>query len=136
MTPSDSAPGPDVVDDGESTTVFHPGEILRRDFLVPAGLSSNALAMALRIPPPRITELVRGRRGVTADTALRLARYLGTSPEFWMALQAAYDLAVAWADNGEQIERDIEPRVLADKAERKHVTKTIKKRAGLFKDAL
>jgi len=136
MSPSDIAPSADLLDDSETATVFHPGEILRRDFLTPLGLSSNALAMALRIPPPRITELVRGRRGITADTALRLARYLGTSPEFWMALQAAYDLAVAWADNGEGIERDIEPRTLADKADRKHVTKTIKKRAGLFKEAL
>jgi addiction module HigA family antidote len=127
---------PELDDDGDGATVYHPGEILRRDFLAPLGLSSNALAMALRVPPPRVTELVRGRRGITADTALRLARYLGTSAEFWMALQASYDLAVVWGEQGARIEDDVTPRPLTEKSDRKQVAKVMKKRAGAFKDAL
>jgi addiction module HigA family antidote len=120
----------------EQAAVYHPGEILRRDFLAPLGLSSNALAMALHVPPPRITELVRGRRGITADTALRLARHLNTTAEFWMALQASYDLAVVWGEQGVLIESEVTPRPIAEKADRKHLGKVVKKRAGLFKDAL
>jgi antitoxin HigA-1 len=71
---------------------IHPGEILREEFLVPLSLSANALAIAVGVPAPRINDVVRERRGITADTALRLARYLGTSAEFWMGLQADYDL--------------------------------------------
>lgn len=74
---------------------IHPGEILREEFLVPLNLSANALAIALGVPAPRINDVVRERRGVTADTALRLARYFGTSAEFWMGLQADYDLRLA-----------------------------------------
>ena len=74
---------------------IHPGEFLREDFLAPMGLSSNALALALRVPVTRITEIVRERRGITADTALRLARYFGTTPDFWMKMQFSYDLALA-----------------------------------------
>jgi plasmid maintenance system antidote protein VapI len=92
--------------------------------------------MALHVPPPRITELVRGRRGITADTALRLARHLNTTAEFWMALQASYDLAVVWGEQGAQIESDITPRPIAEKADRKHLGKVVKKRVSLFKDAL
>jgi addiction module HigA family antidote len=72
----------------------HPGEYLREDFLVPLGLSANALALALRVPVTRISEIVRERRGITADTALRLARYFGTTPDFWMRMQMSYDLAI------------------------------------------
>jgi addiction module HigA family antidote len=135
-TNTENPQSPDLDDDSDNGTVFHPGEILHRDFLQPLSLSSNALAMALRIPPPRITELVRGRRGITADTALRLARYLGTTAEFWMALQASYDLAVAWGEQGARIESDITPRPLPEKSDRKHIAKMVKKRAGSFKDAL
>ncbi len=71
---------------------IHPGEILREEFLVPLSLSANALAIALGVPAPRINDIARERRGITADTALRLARYFGTSAEFWMGLQADYDL--------------------------------------------
>jgi addiction module HigA family antidote len=71
---------------------IHPGEILREDFLVPLGMSANALALALDVPAPRINDIVRERRAVTADTALRLARYFDSSPEFWLNLQTAYDL--------------------------------------------
>lgn len=74
---------------------IHPGEILREEFLVPINLSANALAIALGVPAPRINDVVRERRGVTADTALRLSRYFGTSAEFWMGLQADHDLRLA-----------------------------------------
>ena len=71
---------------------IHPGEILREDFLVPLQMTPHALAMALRVPASRINDIVLGRRAVTADTAARLARYFGGSAEFWLNLQAAYDL--------------------------------------------
>ena len=71
---------------------IHPGEVLREEFLVPMGFSANALAIALQVPAPRINDVVREKRGISADTALRLARYFGTSAEFWMGLQADYDL--------------------------------------------
>lgn len=74
---------------------IHPGEILREEFLVPLNLSANALAIALGVPAPRINDIARERRGITADTALRLARYFGTSAEFWMGLQADHDLRIA-----------------------------------------
>ncbi|MCC7098928.1 MAG: HigA family addiction module antidote protein [Rubrivivax sp.] len=72
---------------------IHPGEVLREEFLLPMGLSAHALAMALHVPAPRINDIVRERRAVTADTAMRLARALGTSAEFWMGLQADYEMA-------------------------------------------
>jgi addiction module HigA family antidote len=74
---------------------IHPGEILREEFLAPLNLSANALAIALGVPAPRINDIVRERRGITADTALRLARYFGVSAEFWMGLQADHDLRLA-----------------------------------------
>src|SRR5690242_160281 len=72
----------------------HPGETLREDFLKPLGLSANRLAMELLVPVTRINDIVRGKRAITADTALRLARYFGTTPQFWMNLQGNYDLEV------------------------------------------
>lgn len=74
---------------------IHPGEILREEFLVPLGLTAHALALALHVSAPRINDIVRERRAITADTALRLSRFFGTSAEFWMGLQADYDMAVA-----------------------------------------
>jgi addiction module HigA family antidote len=74
---------------------IHPGEILREEFLMPLGLSAHALAMGLQVPAPRINDIVRERRAVTADTALRLAKFFGTSTEFWTGLQADYDTACA-----------------------------------------
>ncbi len=74
---------------------LHPGEMLREEFMKPLGLSANALAMALRVPVTRISEILRERRGITADTALRLARYFNMTPEFWMRLQMDYDLESA-----------------------------------------
>jgi antitoxin HigA-1 len=73
----------------------HPGEVLKEEFLVPLGLSANALAAALGVPANRISDLLRERRGVTADTAHRLGRFFDTTPEFWMNLQANYDLSLA-----------------------------------------
>lgn len=89
---------------------IHPGEILREEFLVPLGLSASALAIALKVPAPRINDIVRERRSVSPDTALRLARYFGTSPEFWMDLQIAYDLKAAAQAAGEVIAAQIAPR--------------------------
>ena len=74
---------------------LHPGEFLREEFMVPLGLSANALALALRVPATRISEIVNERRGITADTALRLGRYFRMTPEFWMNLQSQYDLESA-----------------------------------------
>ena len=91
---------------------IHPGEILREEFLIPMNLNAHALAMALRLPAPRINDIVRERRGVSADTALRLARYFGTSAEFWLGLQADFDLKTASKAAGKTIEREIEPYAL------------------------
>jgi antitoxin HigA-1 len=82
---------------GERLSPIHPGEILREEFLVPLGMTGHALAIALQVPAPRINDIVRERRAVTADTALRLAKYFGTSVEFWVGLQADFDVAVARA---------------------------------------
>lgn len=86
----------------------HPGEILREDFLVPLGMSVNALALALNVPATRLHEIVKERRGVTADTAYRLSRYFDTTPEFWMNLQTTYDLKIL--PTRKEIERRVEPR--------------------------
>lgn len=88
----------------------HPGEVLNEEFLKPLGMSVNALAIALRVPATRIGAIVKGERSVTADTALRLSRFYGTSPEFWMNLQAMHDLTKARTENGEAITRDVRPR--------------------------
>jgi addiction module HigA family antidote len=88
---------------------IHPGEILREEFMIPLKLSAHALAMALRVPAPRINDIVRERRTVTADTALRLARYFGTSAEFWLGLQSDYDMKIALAENGARINQDVSP---------------------------
>ena len=73
---------------------IHPGEVLREEFLLPMGLSAHALAIALHVPAPRINDIVRERRAITADTAIRLGRYFGMSAEFWMGLQADYEMAL------------------------------------------
>jgi addiction module HigA family antidote len=87
----------------------HPGEVLREDYLVPLNMSANALSKALNVPAPRINDIVRERRGVTADTAMRLARYFGGDARSWLNLQAAYDLRVAEIENAKRIEREIVP---------------------------
>jgi addiction module HigA family antidote len=88
----------------------HPGEVLCEEFLKPLGMSVNALAMNLRVPTTRIGAIVKGERSVTADTALRLARFFGTSPEFWMNLQALHDLTKTQIETGDAISRDVRPR--------------------------
>ena len=88
---------------------IHPGEILREEFMEPRALSQNALARALNVPPRRINEIVLEKRGITADTALRLARYFGTSAEMRAGLQADYDLRLARYQKQKEIERDAAP---------------------------
>ena len=87
----------------------HPGEVLLEDFLKPLGMSANALAKALRVPAPRINDVVRGRRGVSADTAMRLARYFGGDARSWLNLQTAHDLRVAEISNARRIAREVSP---------------------------
>ena len=88
----------------------HPGEVLNEEFLKPLGMSVNALALVLRVPATRIGAIAMGERSVTADTALRLARFFGTSAEFWMNMQAMHDLTKARMEHGVAIERDVRPR--------------------------
>lgn len=89
---------------------IHPGEILLEEFLKPLDMSMNQLAIALRVPASRINAIVEGERSISADTALRLGHYFGMSPEFWINLQATYDLRVARRELEELIQRDIRPR--------------------------
>lgn len=89
---------------------LHPGEMLREEFMKPNNLTVNGLAMALRVPATRIGAIVHEKRGITADTALRLARYFGTGREFWMGLQSRYDLDLAEDAWAEEIERSVRPR--------------------------
>lgn len=91
----------------------HPGEILLEEFLKPMGISQNRLALEVRVPARRINEIVLGKRRITADTALRLARYFGTSARFWLGLQMDYDLDVAADELGERLVSDIASRVPA-----------------------
>ena len=95
---------------GKRIPPAHPGEILREDFLGPMGISVYALANAIKVPRSRVNDIVRGRRAITADTALRLARYFGTTPEFWINLQAHYDLEVARGSSRRRIDKEVEPR--------------------------
>lgn len=88
---------------------IHPGEILREEYLVPLQMTAHALAMALRVPAPRINDIVRERRAVSPDTALRLARYFNTTPQFWINLQSSFDLKRAENDAGRQIAAEIRP---------------------------
>src|SRR5499433_755951 len=87
----------------------HPGEILHEEFMVPLGLSMNKMAMDLRVPVTRIADIVNEKRGITADTALRFARYFKNSPTFWMNLQTRYDLEVAEDEIATKVERDVRP---------------------------
>lgn len=87
----------------------HPGDVLLEEFLAPMGISQYRLAKAIGVPPRRINEIVHGTRAVTADTALRLARYFGTSERFWLNLQAQYELDVEYDRIGERIAKEITP---------------------------
>jgi addiction module HigA family antidote len=89
---------------------LHPGEMLREEFMKPLSLSANALSIALRVPVTRISEILRERRGITADTALRLARYFNMSAEFWMRLQMDYDLESAAGALKDTLHHEIRPR--------------------------
>jgi addiction module HigA family antidote len=88
-------------------TPIHPGEVLAEDFMAPRGLTANQLALDLHVPANRLTEVIRGRRSISADTALRLARYFGTTPALWLNLQLAYDLECAKDSVGAKIEREV-----------------------------
>ena len=86
----------------------HPGEMLRQEFLIPLGISQNALALKIRVPANRIGDIIHGRRGITPDTALRLARFFGNSAEFWLNLQQMHDLSKARLELDKTIEREVE----------------------------
>lgn len=88
---------------GKMLEPIHPGEILLEEFMKPMGVSINRLARDINVPPGRISEIVNGKRSVTADTALRLGRYFGVSPETWLNLQADYDLRVVMRESGKEI---------------------------------
>ena len=91
----------------------HPGAILKLDLLDSLGMSINQLAKELRVPANRLSQIARGNRGITADTSLRLARYFGFSPEYWLNMQAHYDLEIVRRQSNGKIEREIKPREAA-----------------------
>jgi addiction module HigA family antidote len=86
---------------------IHPGEVLWEEFLKPMGISQNRLALNIGVPPRRINEIVLGKRGITADTALRLAKFFGTSAEFWLGLQSQYELDVTAEELGERLKQEV-----------------------------
>ncbi len=88
----------------------HPGEILREEFLVPLDISANKLATAIRVPATRIGAIVNEQRGITGDTALRLAKFFDTTPQFWMNLQSLYEIEIARDQHGAEIDRDVRRR--------------------------
>ena len=90
---------------------MHPGEILREEFMIPMGISANALAIALRVPTTRISQIVNERRGITADTAFRLATYFGTSADLWMNLQSTYELSLLQRTTLASIRREVQRQV-------------------------
>ena len=94
--------------DAAKIPTSHPGEVLLVDFIKGFGITQNRLAVAIGVPPRRVNEIVRGKRGITADTALRLAKYFGTSAELWMNLQAHYELRIQQVSLRDQLDR-IEP---------------------------
>ena len=95
---------------GEPIPLSTPGELLHREFMEPFGLSANALGAALKVPTNRITSILNGTRSITADTALRLARYFGTTAEFWLNLQKNFVLRVARREAGTRIQQEVSPR--------------------------
>ncbi len=88
---------------------IHPGRVLDLEFLEPLGITSYKLAVDIGVDPPRVYKIVKGERGITADTALRLSRYFGNSPEFWIHLQTRYDLEMVKHEAGDRIEREVRP---------------------------
>jgi addiction module HigA family antidote len=97
----------------EKLSPIHPGEVLLEEFIKPLSLSQNRLAIDIGVDTRRINEIVLGKRAITADTALRLARFFGNSPEFWMGLQTQYDLDVAEDHLGKRLDREVRPFVMA-----------------------
>jgi addiction module HigA family antidote len=97
----------------EKLKPIHPGEVLLEEFLKPMELSQNQLALSIGVPARRINEIVLGKRGITADTALRLGRYFGMSPQFWMGLQMDYELDVTVDRLAERLEREVRPYAVA-----------------------
>ena len=97
----------------EKLKPIHPGEVLLEEFLKPMNLSQNRVALAMGVPPRRINEIVLGKRSITADTALRLGRYFGVSPQFWLGLQMDYDLDVTSDTLAQRLEREVRPYTLA-----------------------
>jgi addiction module HigA family antidote len=91
----------------------HPGEVLREEFLIPLGMTGHALAMELKVAAPRVNEIVRERRAVTPETALRLARYFGTTAQFWLNLQTSYDLKITERQIGSKITKEVHSRLVA-----------------------
>ena len=91
---------------------IHPGEILREEFMIPFDLNPNKLAMALRVAPPNMYEIVNERGGISSEMALRLGRFFNTTPEFWINLQAHYDLAISKQEAEEKINRDVHPMAM------------------------
>ena len=87
---------------------LHPGEVLMEEYLKPLGVSQNKLALHMRVPAQRISEIIKGKRAITADTAVRLAKVIGTTPEFWLSLQMDYDLQMIIRSEGERINREVE----------------------------
>jgi len=102
-----------------TTEAVHPGAILRNKFMAPQGLSASGLAIRLHVPAPRVNDIVRERRGISPDSALRLARFFGTTAQYWMDLQTAYDLKVAGELAGDQIRREVLP--VAEATSQAHV---------------
>ncbi len=100
----------------EKLNPIHPGEVLLEEFLKPMNLSQNRLAIEIGVDARRVNEIVLGGRSITADTALRLARYFGVSPQFWLGLQAEYDLDIAMDKLGNRLEREVRPRQMATSA--------------------
>ena len=92
---------------------IHPGEILREEYLVPLEMSAHALAIELRVPAPRINDIVRERRAITPDTALRLAQFFGTTAQFWSNLQSSYDLKKTEIESGGKIKKEVHPLEMA-----------------------
>jgi len=87
---------------------LHPGEVLMEEYLKPLGVSQNKLALHMRVPAQRISEIIKGKRAITADTAVRLAKVIGTTPEFWLSLQMDYDLQMTMRSEGERINQEVE----------------------------
>lgn len=86
---------------------IHPGEVLHEEYLKPLGISQSKLALAMRVSPQRINEIINGKRSITAETAIRLAKAIGTTPEFWLSLQDGYDLQITESNIGSQIENEV-----------------------------